>query len=144
MDDFSRKQEALVDLIVEDAERQLANLYLTSESRDAVIMSGVDDRPVQGMVSKQFDTVRTALGKEVESALREITAKIGICDPKNPVYETWDDFREIAKKPLTSFLISAVGTVVPQVALPATVAAIVVIVSFSGLEKFCDRYVPNV
>ena len=143
MNDFSQNQEALVNLIVEDAEKQLANLYLTLESKEAVVKSGSDDRPARVILAKQFETVRTALGQEVESALREITAKIGICNPENPVHETWDDFREIAKKPLTSFLISAVGAVVPEVSLPATVAAIVVIISFSGLGKFCARYAPN-
>ena len=37
MDYFSQKQEALINLIVEDAEKQLANLYLTSESQEAVV-----------------------------------------------------------------------------------------------------------
>ncbi|NER08117.1 MAG: hypothetical protein F6K17_39035 [Okeania sp. SIO3C4] len=143
MNDFSQEHEALVDAIVADAEQQLADLYSSQESKEAVARSGSDDRPAHIILAKQFETVKATLNRDVEDILREITPRIGICNPDNPVYETWDDAREIAKKPLVSYIIGAIGVVVPEVYLPATVAAIVVIISFYGLGKFCNRYGPN-
>lgn len=143
MNDFSQEHKALVDAIVADAEQQLADLYSSPESKEAVAKSGSDNRPARIILAKQFETVKATLNRDVEDILREITPRIGICNPGNPVYETWDDFREIAKRPLTGYIIGFIGAVVPQACLPATVAAIVVIISFYGLEKFCDRYCPN-
>jgi len=143
MNHFSQEQKALVDAIVADAEQQLADLYSSPESKEAVAKSGSDNRPARIILAKQFETVRATLNRDVEDILREITPQIGICNPNNPVYEAWDDFREVAKEPLTGYVIGAVGIVFPPVCLPATVAAIVVIISFYGLEKFCDRYCPN-
>ncbi|PLZ27164.1 hypothetical protein [Fischerella thermalis] len=143
MNDFSQEHKALVDAIVADAEQQLADLYLSPESKEAVARSGSDNRPAHIILAKQFETVKATLNRDVEDILREITPRIGICNPGNPVYETWDDFHEVAKEPLTGFIISVISTVVPQASLPVSVAAIVVIISFYGLEKFCDRYCPN-
>jgi hypothetical protein len=143
MNDFSRDHKAFVDAIVADAEQQLADLYSSPESKEAVAKSGADNRPAHIILAKQFETVKATLNRDVEDILREITPRIGICNPGNPVYESWDDFREVAKEPLTGYVIGAVSIVVPPAGLPITVAAIVVIISFYGLEKFCDRYCSN-
>jgi hypothetical protein len=143
MNDFSQDHKALVDVIVADAEQQLADLYSSPESKEAVAKSGSDNRPAHIILAKQFETVRATLNRDVEDILREITPRLGICNPGNAVYEAWDDFHEVAKGPLTGYVIGAIGLIVPQVCLPATAAAIVVIISFYGLEKFCDRYCPD-
>ena len=143
MNDFSQEHKTLVDAIVADAEQQLADLYSSPESKEAIAKSGSDNRPARIILAKQFKTVKAAFNQDVEYILRDITSRIGICNSDNPVYKTWDDFREIAKKPLTGYIIGFLGAVVPQTLLPATVAAIVVIISFYGLDKFCDRYCPN-
>ncbi len=140
MNDLSQDHKALVNAIVANAEQQLADLYLSPESREAVARSGADNRPARIILAKQFETVKATLNRDVEDILREITPRIGICNPGNPVYESWDDCCEVAKEPLTGFVIGFVSALVPSATLPVTVAAIVVIVSFYGLEKFCDRY----
>ena len=142
LEDLSPERQQLAEEIAAEAERQLAEIYMSSESQGVAAARGIDDRPVRDRLARQFATVREILNRDVEDVLYEIVPKLGICHEDHPIYRAFEESDKLAKAPLAGHLIGLIGVVFPTAGATALIAALVVIFRFS-LDEFCDRLRPD-